>query len=605
MGTEGGSRRIHALHLSLANQIAAGEVVERPASVAKELLENALDADASEIHVDVELGGLRLVRVRDNGCGIHRDDLRLALSRHATSKISSLEDLEGVVTMGFRGEALPSIASVCRLKLSSRTPESEIGWQVTVSEGGVISEPEPVSHPLGTTVEVCDLFYNTPARRKFLRSDRTEMRHLEESIKAIALGRFDVSVGWRPDMRPITAMRPARTEGEKAKRVAKCFGGDFIREAIYLEREVGDLQVTGWLARPGFSRARSDQQRLYVNGRVVRDRLLGHAVRQAYQDTLAAGRHPAYVLYLNLDPRGVDVNVHPAKHEVRFRESRLIHDFILSCVRRSLTELPLAEVGPQQAATAGRSGDGVRSGALWHVGGGREVDASIGEAAGHYALGDAVLGSIALPRAQPNRAVGNGAALSLGCAIGHLHERYILAERDGGLVLVDTLRAGHRLMLAKLESAVQHGPLHSRPLLLPKSLELLCEEADLVEASDSLLGRLGFDLRRTGPKSLSVREVPELLSQGDVERLVRDLIAELSARQENAACAAASEDLLPMLATHAGHPLPRGCGLTQMNDFLRDLERLAPAATPEHGERWWFPLSLREIEARFDRGRES
>ena len=332
--------RIKLLSPRLANQIAAGEVVERPSSVIKELLENALDAGATRLDIDVEEGGIKLIRVRDNGGGIDKDDLPLALSRHATSKIYELEDLEAVATLGFRGEALASISSVSRLALLSSTQEDSLGWQVVAEGRDMHTEVSPAPHGRGTTVEVRDLFFNTPARRKFLRTEKTEYNHLEEVVKRLALSRFDVAFNLRHNGRAIYAWRAGDAQLEQERRVAQVCGPAFMENALHLNIERSAMRLWGWVAQPTFSRSQADLQHFYVNGRAIRDKLVGHAVRQAYQDVLYHGRHPAFVLYLEIDPASVDVNVHPSKHEVRFRENRSVHDFIYSSLHMPWPRLP-------------------------------------------------------------------------------------------------------------------------------------------------------------------------------------------------------------------------------------------------------------------------
>jgi len=330
--------RIRTLPSNLINQIAAGEVVERPASVIKELVENSLDAGASKIDLDIEQGGIKLMRVRDNGRGIHCNDLALALSRHATSKVACMEELERISSMGFRGEALPSIGSVSRLTLTSREQDSDNGFQITGGDSANTAEPIPAAHPLGTTLEIRDLFYNTPARRKFLKTEKTEYNHIENLVKRLALARFDVAFSLKHNRREMISLPLAKERLEQERRIAELLGSAFLEQAIYLEHQAAGLRLYGWVARPAFSRSQTDMQHFYVNGRTVRDKLVTHAVRQAFQDVLYSGRHPAYLLYLELDPVMVDVNVHPSKHEVRFREGRLVHDFLFRTLHQVLAE---------------------------------------------------------------------------------------------------------------------------------------------------------------------------------------------------------------------------------------------------------------------------
>lgn len=336
--------RIHSLDTRLINQIAAGEVVERPASVVKELLENSLDAGASRIDIDIEEGGKRLIRIRDNGLGIHREDLVLALSRHATSKIASLEELERVASLGFRGEALPSIASVSRLTLTSCEKDSDQAWQIQSDGSEKSAEPEPAAHAQGTTIEVRDLFYNVPARRKFLRADNTEYKHIEGVVQRIALSRSDVAIHLKRGQKTVLQLAAGALFEEQGRRIQEICGEAFFSQCIHLDQSVTDYQLHGWVGLPAFSRAQADMQYFFVNGRMVRDKLVAHAVRQAYRDVLFHGRHPAFVLYLEMDPRAVDVNAHPAKHEVRFRDSRLVHDFIYKTLHAGLADVrPAAE----------------------------------------------------------------------------------------------------------------------------------------------------------------------------------------------------------------------------------------------------------------------
>ena len=331
--------RIHSLPIQLVNQIAAGEVVERPSSVVKELIENCFDAGAGQITIEIEQGGARLIKIRDNGCGIVKEDLPLALSRHATSKIATLQDLEQVASMGFRGEALPSISSVARLTLISRTADAECAWSVTADGSEQNFDPQPDPHPQGTTVDVRDLFYNTPARRKFLKTEKTEFAHIETLIKRMALSRFDIGFTLTHNQKEVLNLKPAETDSAQEHRIAGICGSAFIENSVKIDFAASGLQLTGWVGLPTFSRSQQDMQFFYVNGRLIRDKLVSHAVKQAYQDVLFHGRHPVFVLYLTLDPTLVDVNAHPAKLEVRFREGRLVHDFLFTALHRSLADI--------------------------------------------------------------------------------------------------------------------------------------------------------------------------------------------------------------------------------------------------------------------------
>ena len=473
---------IRQLPDTLINQIAAGEVVERPASVVKELVENALDAGARRVEIDLEEGGIRLIRVRDDGGGIAPEELPLAVSRHATSKIASLDDLEAVATLGFRGEALPSIASVSRFMLASRRTDAEHGAALQV-EGGRLGDVAPKPHPQGTTVEVRDLFYNVPARRKFLRAERTELGHIEEWLRSLALARPDVELRVSHNGRPA---RRYRGDGMLAStdRLFETLGEEFAKHALRVEHEGAGLRLHGWIAQPVYNRASADQQYLYVNGRSVRDRNVAHAVKQAYADVLFHGRQPAYVLFLELDPRTVDVNVHPAKHEVRFRESRLVHDFVYRTLHAALAETRAglaAETAPPRrrrtplrahgSARRGRAAD--QSGLSLRVGDARVAYAAL------YANDDVALAEA--PRPMPMPEARDDTAPPLGFAIAQLHGIYILAENADGLIVVDMHAAHERIGYEKLKGAHDGEGLRTQPLLVPMNVAVSEREADVAE----------------------------------------------------------------------------------------------------------------------------
>ncbi|MDQ3229583.1 MAG: DNA mismatch repair endonuclease MutL, partial [Pseudomonadota bacterium] len=502
---------IRQLPDTLINQIAAGEVVERPASVVKELVENALDARARRIDIDLEEGGVRLIRIRDDGDGMAAEDLALAVARHATSKIASMDDLEAVQTLGFRGEALPSIASVSRFMLASRRAVDAHGAALQV-EGGRVGTIAPKAHAQGTTVEVRDLFFNVPARRKFLRAERTELGHIEEWLRSLALARPDVELRVSHNGKP-----SRRYKGDSnffsGERLAETLGEEFARHAMRIEHSAAGLQLHGWIAQPSYSRASADQQYLYVNGRAIRDRSVAHAVKQAYADVLFHGRQPAYVLFLQLDPRRVDVNVHPAKHEVRFRDARLIHDFVYRTLHDALAETRagiVASVAPMAAAMPGAM-------ASWSAAPQPDLSLRVGEARDAYA---ALYGSHAQSPQQfytplPMQASNDGAIPPLGFAIAQLHGIYILAESADGLIVVDMHAAHERLGYEKLKSAHDGEGLRTQPLLVPATLAVSEREADVAEREAATLATLGFELTRSGPQTLSVRSVPALLAHGD------------------------------------------------------------------------------------------
>jgi len=561
--------RIFLLPTQLANQIAAGEVVERPSSVVKELLENSLDAGAQRIELDVEEGGMRLIRICDDGHGIHRDDLALALSRHATSKIRSFDDLAAVRSLGFRGEALPSIGSVARLTLSSRTPDSERGWQVKSDGDG---EPAPVAHPPGTTVEVRDLFFNTPARRKFLRTERTEFTHLEEVVRRIALSRFDVGVQLRHAGRLIHNL-PAAAEQERVRRITALCGENFSDNAVMVDFQVGALRLWGWIGLPAFSRSQADLQYFYVNGRMVRDKVVAHAVRQAYQDVLYHGRHPAFVLYLELPPEEVDVNAHPSKHEVRFREGRRVHDFLFRGLQDALAQLrPGAAAANDRYVTAEpRSPEPPSEGAALAVARRPALQSAI-----PLQVREQIAAYAALhpgPQAQDVDSEQTADSHPLGYAIAQLHGVYILAENSAGLIVVDMHAAHERIAYERLKQSHAEGRIVSQPLLLPVTMTVSQQEASLAEEHGALFGELGFEVNRIAPGSLAIRQVPALLSGADAAQLVRDVLADLCSYDTSTRIREHINEILATAACHGAVRAQRKLSVPEMNALLRDMER--------------------------------
>ncbi len=594
---------IRQLPDTLINQIAAGEVVERPASVVKELVENALDAGARRIDIDLEEGGVRLIRIRDDGGGMAADDLPLAIARHATSKIASMDDLEAVETLGFRGEALPSIASVSRFMLASRRAADAHGAALPV-EGGRIGVVAPKAHAQGTTVEVRDLFFNVPARRKFLRAERTELGHIEEWLRSLALARPDVELRVSHNGKP-----SRRYKGDSdlfsGERLVETLGDEFARHALRVEHSAAGLQLNGWIAQPAYSRASADQQYLYVNGRAVRDRSVAHAVKQAYADVLFHGRQPAYVLFLQLDPRRVDVNVHPAKHEVRFRDARLIHDFVYRTLHDALAETRAgiaASVAPMAAAMPG-------SIPSWSAAPQSGLSLRVGEARDAYA---ALYGNHAqpqpppyapLPHAPPMPASNDETIPPLGYAIAQLHGIYILSESAEGLIVVDMHAAHERLGYEKLKAAHDGEGLRTQPLLVPTMLAVSEREADVAEHEAATLATLGFELTRSGPQTLTVRSVPALLARGDVEGLLRDVLADLREHGESPRVATARDELLSTMACHGAVRANRRLTVPEMNALLREMEVTERSAQCNHGRPTWARFSVAEIDRWFLRGR--
>jgi DNA mismatch repair protein MutL len=596
--------RIHLLSPQLANQIAAGEVVERPASVVKELLENSLDSGADRVELDIEQGGVKLIRLRDNGSGIDKADLPLALNRHATSKITLLEDLEAVASLGFRGEALASISSVSRLTLISRPPQQESGWAVSAQGREMVAEIMPAAHPTGTTVEVRDLFFNTPARRKFLKTEKTEFRHLEEVVKRLALSRYQVGFSLRHNGKMVHQLRAATREAAREQRLAQLLGKTFVAEsvALDLQAEASGLRLWGWMGLPTCSRAQPDQQYFFVNGRVIRDKVVTHAVRQAYQDVLFQGRHPAYVLYLELDPALVDVNVHPTKHEVRFRESRLVHDFIFRTLYRTIAQLrPQHEGVPSTGAAAvpapaswvqsGMSATPVPS----HRGGHPPAAAGVQEQLRAY-------GALH-PAGEAPAPAGQGVETPpLGYALAQLHGIYILSQNTQGLVLVDMHAAHERIVYERLKRAFEQEQIRRQPLLVPVSVAVSGAQADLAEAQPESFERLGFRVQRMGEETLVIREVPVALAKADVARLLHELLADLLRVGVSDRIEAHLNELLATMACHAAVRANRQLTLAEMNALLREMEQTERAGQCNHGRPTWSQLSLAQLDKLFMRG---
>jgi DNA mismatch repair protein MutL len=597
--------RIHLLSTRVANQIAAGEVVERPASVVKELLENSLDAGARRVEVEVEGGGVRLIRVRDDGQGIHPDDLGLALNRHATSKISEVDDLAHVASLGFRGEALASIASVSRLTLTSRTEALPQGWRVEV-EGSAERPPAPAPHPRGTTVEVRDLFFNTPARRKFLRTEKTEFGHIEELVRRLALARPDVTFNLSHNQRRVLELGAASGSVERDRRVAAACGQAFLEHALPVEVEAAGLHLDGWVAEPAFSRSQADLQYFFVNGRMVRDKLVGHAVRQAYKDVLYGGRHPAFVLFLALDPERVDVNVHPTKHEVRFRDGRTVHDFLFRALHEALAGARAGRPEHQPAAAPTPA-------AAWPVSR-RTMALNLREPAGdpYGELARAGAASVA-PAPLPGSAVAPAARPDveaepqmppLGYAVAQIHGIYILAQSTRGLVLVDMHAAHERITYERMKTALESGEgIRSQPLLVPVTVRLSEREAGCAEDQSDFFRGVGIGLERSGPGSVVVRQVPALLRDADAEQLVRDLVADLLEHGTSRRVEERINEGLATLACHGSVRANRQLTLPEMNALLRDMERTERSGQCNHGRPTWVELGLAELDALFLRGR--
>jgi DNA mismatch repair protein MutL len=581
---------IRVLPSELVDQIAAGEVIERPASVVKELAENSLDAGAQRIEIDVERGGVGLIRVRDDGAGIAAAELPAAVARHATSKIGSLEDLEAIVTLGFRGEALPSIGSVSRLRIASRAADAGGGAEISV-DGARVGEVRPAAHPPGTSVEVRDLFFNVPARRKFVRSDATELTHIVRLVERLALSRFDVSFRLRHGTRLLLETHAGGAAAEGA-RLEAVLGKDFPAAAVAVRHAAGPVMLSGWVGLPTRSRAQPDQQFWFVNGRSVRDRLLMNAVRLAYRDVLYHGRHAAYVLYLTLDPKLVDVNAHPAKLEVRFRDSRQIHDFVFRAVERALAGTRPNLAGAPAALSAGGNGAPLPSSPAY-------------PAAAPLAFADSAPDPWALAALVRESAAERLPAdeQPLGAALAQLHGVYILAQNREGLVLVDMHAAHERVLYEKLKAERAQGLPATQGLLTPLVIELKEHElAALIERRCDF-ERAGFELDALGPTRLAVRAVPALLDARDVRELVTSLVRDLVLDADTHHLEAAADRFLGTLACRSAIHAHRRLTLPEMNALLRQMEATERANQCNHGRPTWTRLSLTQLDQLFLRGR--
>ncbi len=603
---------IQQLPSHLINQIAAGEVVERPASVVKELVENSLDAGATDIQVDIEAGGQKLIRIIDNGAGIAEDELPLALSRHATSKIHQLDDLEAINSLGFRGEALPSIASVSRLSISSRTAQQEHGWKL---EARAELAPQPVSQAQpGTTLEVRDLFYNVPARKKFLRTEATEFKHIESLFKNLALSNPAVAFRLSHNHKTIyqlnaAGVTEAADEQSIKHRLARICGKEFADSLVVIDAGSPGLQLRGWVALPTFSRSQADMQYFFVNQRMVRDKVVSHAVRQAYQDVLFHGRHPAFVLYLDMDPRQVDVNVHPQKHEVRFRNSRQVHDFLYRSLHRTLAEVqPEQQINSPAFALAGHEAmatASVTEQAAMHLQPAPSSWSSLQQYPRPVAqVREQLQGYSQLLSPASNQDVPAEPQLAppLGYALAQLKGIYILAENDHGLVLVDMHAAHERIVYERMKQHAEDEGIVSQPLLVPLTLNVSQSEAELVEQHQPELTQLGLQLERLSHEQIRVREVPALLKQADIENLVRDVLSDLTEHGQSQRISDYGNEILATMACHGSVRANRLLSIAEMNALLRDIEQTERSGQCNHGRPTWKQLSLDQLDSLFLRG---
>ena len=602
---------IHLLSDQLISQIAAGEVVERPASALKELLENSLDAGSTDINVSLMQGGVKQLRVADNGVGVEYSDLALALTRHATSKIASLDDLENVASLGFRGEALASIASISRTQFVSRHASEKHAWRIT-SDGADIASPEPAALDAGTIVEVNDLYFNTPARRKFLKTEATEFGHCEEAFKRIALSRPDVGFMFQHNGRALMRLSVAAPE----KRFVDVLGADFAAEALNVDESAAGLRFWGMTAKPTFSRHSRDTQYVYVNGRFVRDKLISHAIRQAYQDVMHGDRHPAFVLFLELDPSLVDVNVHPAKTEVRFRDGQAVHRFIFHALNKALAT-PTGESNLVRASQApsnpfasnpfAAATEAVRTYPTFQS----QMDLRAQQSSPDFY--QKLFGDIR-PQMPADAAVNQVETQSmpaqdhpLGYAVAQLHGIYVLAQNHLGLVVVDMHAAHERIMYERLKTALDAENVPMQPLLLPVSfqadrLEVATVE-DEISKGQGNLKQLGFDIAVLSPTTLAVRAVPMMLKEADAVALARDVLRDLREYGASRALTERRNEMLGTMACHAAVRANRSLTIPEMNALLRDMEATERSGQCNHGRPTWFQVTMGELDKMFMRGK--
>jgi DNA mismatch repair protein MutL len=595
----------------LISQIAAGEVVERPAAALKEMLENSVDAGSTEVTVQLFQGGIKLIRVADNGTGISRDDLRLALARHATSKIDSLEDLQKVASLGFRGEALASIAAVSRLALASRRAEEKHAWRIE-AEGGRLSTPEPVALARGTTVEMHDLYFNTPARRKFLKTEVTELSHCEEVFKRIALSRADIAFSLQHNGTVRNHLRAT----DARLRIEAILGNEFSRTSVVIEEQAADLRLWGLAASPAYSRSSRDAQYFFVNGRFVRDKLIAHALREAYRDILHLDRHPAFVLFLEMNAEGVDVNVHPTKIEVRFRDPRALHQFVFHAIDKAL-----ASPQPLSAASLPARGSRQESGDHSETGAGaataafsaysRQNSLSLAPPLGiaqSQAFYPALFGADSHTQESADTpaaitGTGNCDIPPLGFALGQLLGIYILSQNERGLLIVDMHAAHERILYEKLKSALDNHTLSMQPLLIPAIFHADSLDVAAAEENSATLRELGFEISALSPTMLVVRSVPATLKDADVVKLARDVLTEIREFGASRVQTGKRNEILSTMACHGAVRANRILTVTEMNALLREMEATERAGQCNHGRPTWFEISLADLDKMFMRGR--
>lgn len=625
--------RIHSLDPRLINQIAAGEIIERPASMLKELIENALDAGATSIDIEVENAGVKRLKISDNGHGILKQDLSMALSRHATSKIENLDDLEHIATLGFRGEALPSIASVTRMTIHSREANSEQAWMVSSDGNNKTTEPIPVAHPVGTTIETRDLFYNTPARRKFLRTDNTEFKHLDQVVRRMALSRFDVAFKLSHNGKILLHL--PSVPADDARRLKMVCGDNVPENSLYFDEQREGMRLSGWAGLPSFSRSQADMQYFFLNGRLIRDKTIVHAVRLGYRDVLFHGRHPVYVLYLEMDPAGVDVNVHPTKHEVRFRESRSVHGFVFRTLQgqvgASAGEVGSLQVDAEQGIAAPRP---INPNSLSQMNQqsplryeeqaafeNRAYQASERMTSGQVREQIGAYGAIAeaafrpSPESSPslnvelrekssdsNSQTSGNVIPPMGYALAQLKGIYILSENEQGLVLVDMHAAHERITYERLKAAMESTKIQQQPLLVPVTIQVSETEMMSWAQQENLFERLGLEVEQLDEQILVIRSVPDILATSDVSQLVRDVLSDLVATDHSNRIEETIHEVLSSMACHGSVRANRLLSIAEMNALLRDMEATERSGQCNHGRPTWVQMSVAQLDGWFKRG---
>ncbi len=606
MGTTDLVNRVKALDDHLINKIAAGEVIERPASIVKELIENALDAGADKIVVDIEKGGIKRITVRDNGQGIHLEDLPLALSRHATSKLSEEDDLYRIGTLGFRGEALPSIVAVSRFKITTRTAQDEHAWRLHVEGNSDVPAVEPAAAQSGTTVEVRDLFFNTPARRKFVRTETTEFTHIERVVRQLALSAMDVEFDLIHNSKKIYHLPSAEQPAALRQRLKRLIGEDFIANMIELDSQAGDISVNGWISKPTYTRSQRDRQYLFLNSRFIKDKTISHAITRAYKDVVYHDRHPALILYLSMNPQMVDVNVHPAKAEVRFRDGRGVHDFVYRSIKQAI-----AEDGPKPQITEDavalnipqeRSVNLMRPAVSTASAPSRQMQMLVKESLASYKTlyGQNQEGRDVMGEIDENLSADDTAPL--GYALGQLHGIYIVAQNQTGMVIVDMHAAHERINYEKLKTQYQSQNLVTQQLAIPVEVKMTPQDVDRTITLKAVLADTGFDIDRLTDSAIVVRSIPALLGKANTEQLITDILADLDEYEVSDQIEILANAILSTTACHGSIRANRKLTLEEMNALLRQIEHTERSGQCNHGRPTWFNFELSQVDKWFKRG---